>query len=196
MSGSYWDVFLPLQGPNSIIHRTAIIKRLLKLYTWFSNYYFKCDSLDYIFRHENKSSVCGSIALYDMGTKYQTQMATAQVILRYPLVGRVIFRQPKDEPWTDTTVIFEYLVHADGANLNNSFVHRWAIHDSPPNQDFYNWTGRCLSAGKVYNPYKVDFDPKAPDATCSFVNPDKCRMGDMSTRYVVLIYLLKKIPFH
>lgn len=109
-------------------------------------------------------------------------MFTAQVILRYPLVGRVLLRQPKDEPWTDTTILFEYLVHADGSNLNNSFEHRWAIHDNPPNQDFYNWTGRCLSAGKVYNPYKIDFDINAPEKTCTFSNLALCRVGDLSTR--------------
>lgn len=27
LSGMYWDAFLPLQGPNSIIHRSLIVKR-------------------------------------------------------------------------------------------------------------------------------------------------------------------------
>lgn len=64
-------------------------------------------------------------------------------------------RQVRDEPWTDTGILIEYLVHADGANLNNSAEHRFAIHELPPGKDFYNWTGRCLSAGDVYDPYKV-----------------------------------------
>lgn len=29
------------------------------------------------------------------------------------------------------------------------------IHDNPPGKDYYNWTGRCLSTGEPYNPYKV-----------------------------------------
>lgn len=99
--------------------------------------------------------ICGNVALYEKNFKYQKPMFTAQVIFRYPTVGRILFRQPRDEPWADTTILTEYLVHADGANLNNSAEHRWAIHDFPPGKDFYNWTGRCLSAGPVYNPHKV-----------------------------------------
>lgn len=82
-------------------------------------------------------------------------MFTAQVVFRYPTVGRIIMRQPRDEPWADTAILVDYLVHADGATLNNSVGHRWAIHELPPGKDFYNWTGRCLSSGDVYNPYKV-----------------------------------------
>lgn len=67
----------------------------------------------------------------------------------------VTFSQVKDEPWTDTTVMIEYLVHADGAQLNNSADHRWAIHEFPPGKDFYDWQNRCISAGDVFNPYKV-----------------------------------------
>lgn len=29
------------------------------------------------------------------------------------------------------------------------------VHDNPPGKDYYNWTGRCLSAGAPYNPHKV-----------------------------------------
>lgn len=51
--------------------------------------------------------------------------------------------------------MIEYLVHADGAQLNNSADHRWSINELPPGKDFYDWQNRCLSAGNVYNPYKV-----------------------------------------
>lgn len=101
--------------------------------------------------------ICGGITLYEPNFEYQKQIFTAEVLFRYPIVGRIIFRQPKDEPLADTTVLMEYLVHADGSNLNNSADHRWAIHDQPPGKDFYNWTGRCLSAGDVFNTYKVIF---------------------------------------
>lgn len=67
----------------------------------------------------------------------------------------MLLRQAKDEPWADTSILIEYLVHADGATLNSSSEHRWAVHEFPPGKDFYNWTARCLSAGEVFNPYKV-----------------------------------------
>lgn len=99
--------------------------------------------------------ICGSIVLYNQNFKYQKPIFTAQVQFRYPIVGQILFRQPLDEPWTDTSIFFDYIVHADGSSLNNSASHRWAIHYSPPGKDFYSWQNRCLSAGDVYNPYKV-----------------------------------------
>lgn len=99
--------------------------------------------------------ICGAVTLYESNFKYQKPVFTAQVIFRYPTVGRMLLRQAKDESWADTSVLIEYLVHADGAILNNSADHRWAIHEFPPGKDYYNWTGRCLSAGEIYNPYKV-----------------------------------------
>lgn len=37
-------------------------------------------------------------------------MSSAEVIFRYPLVGRVVIRQPQRKPWEDTTIIIEELV--------------------------------------------------------------------------------------
>lgn len=36
-----------------------------------------------------------------------------------------------------------------------SIIFRWMVHENPPGKDYYNWTGRCLSAGTPYNPHKV-----------------------------------------
>ena len=51
-------------------------------------------------------------------------MTTAEVIFRYPIVGKIVFRQPKNEPEMDTTIIIEQLIHSDGSAFNNSFDHR------------------------------------------------------------------------
>lgn len=101
----------------------------------------------------------------------------------------------------DTTVMLEYLVHADGAQLNNSADHRWAIHDTPPGKDFYDWQNRCISAGNVYNPFKVfiipyfsnylnqrsgnlqiDYDNTSNVEQCSQEAIGLCRVGDLSKR--------------
>jgi hypothetical protein len=29
------------------------------------------------------------------------------------------------------------------------------VHTEARGKDYYKWTGRCLSAGEIYNPYKV-----------------------------------------
>lgn len=141
LSGEYWDIYMPLEGTNSIVHRGYAIQQLNNSDTSTA---------------ETKHHTCGTLTLYDPSTLYQTAMSTAEVLFRYPIVGKIIFRQPRDEPWVDTSIIVEYLIHADGSTLNNSIGHRWAIHHHPPGKDFYNWTARCLSTGDVYNPYKVN----------------------------------------
>ncbi|XP_057663655.1 uncharacterized protein LOC130898401 [Diorhabda carinulata] len=167
LTGTYWDTYLPLQGIHSIVHRSLVI---------YKNTQYPSSEL------VAEPWICGGITLYESNFKYQKQIFTAQVLFRYPTVGRMLMRQAKNEPHADTTVLIEYLVHADGAALNNSNDHRWAIHELPPGKDFYNWTGRCLSSGNVYNPYKVDFGNGTSSARCSMDNIGLCRLGDLSTR--------------
>lgn len=168
LSGTYWDIFLPLMGRDSIIHRSLVI---------YKNAQFTKTSNNGV-----EPWICGSVSLYEPNFEHQKQIATAQVIFRYPLVGRILFRQIKDEPWTDTTVLVEYLVHADGSAVNNSMDHRWAIHENPPGKDFYNWTARCVSAGNIYNPYKIDYDNLTFHEDCNKDAVGVCRLGDMSNR--------------
>ncbi|KAJ6637646.1 hypothetical protein Bhyg_10377 [Pseudolycoriella hygida] len=167
LSAEYWDIYLPLEGSNSIVHRGFVIE--------------KNNNSDTSVTPESKHLTCGTLTLYDPTTLYQTAMFTAEVLFRYPIVGRILFRQPRDESWVDTTVIVEYLIHADGSSLNKSIDHRWAIHHHPPGKDFYNWTARCLSAGDVYNPYKVNFEKDLP-TECFKVNVGICRLGDLFNR--------------
>ncbi|XP_045506507.1 uncharacterized protein LOC123702765 isoform X2 [Colias croceus] len=163
LSGSYWDVFLPLSGKNSVMHRALVVTR-----------------------RPPKRELCATIHSYEYGTDYQTQMSSAQVVFRYPIVSRVIFRQPLEMPWEDTTVIVESMIHADGANVNNTHEHRWAIHEHPPGKDYYNWTARCLSAGKMYDPHGVDTDTRHPEQYCKVGMEGLCRLGDFTTRHGLL----------
>ncbi|XP_066247756.1 uncharacterized protein Rsod [Euwallacea similis] len=167
LNGTFWDVFLPLQGVNSVIHRSLVI---------YKNTQYPTSEV------VAEPWICGAISLYESNFKYQRQIFTTEVIFRYPTVGRMIMRQVKDEPWADTTVMLEYLVHADGAQLNNSADHRWALHESPPGKDFYDWQNRCLSAGDVYNPYKIDYDNTSNVEQCNLDSIGLCRVGDISKR--------------
>lgn len=141
LSAEYWDIYMPLEGTNSVVHHGFALQK-----------HNNTDPSTV----ETKHYTCGTVTLYDDVSHYQTAMFTAEVLFRYPIVGRILFRQPRDEPWVDTSIIVEYLIHADGSTLNKSIDHRWAIHHHPPGKDFYNWTARCLSAGDIYNPYKVN----------------------------------------
>ncbi|KAG7190089.1 hypothetical protein KM043_006224 [Ampulex compressa] len=162
LGGIYWDTYLPLSGVHSVVHRSLVLHK-----------YNETD---------NKSILpwlCGTLSLYSPKNTGQTPMFTAQVTYRYPIVGRIIFRQPRDNPEMDTTIIIENLVHADGNALNNSAEHRWMIHEHPPGKDYYNWTGRCLSAGGTYNPHKVERNPDEP-RVCSTSEISLCRLGDLT----------------
>lgn len=168
LNGIYWDVFLPLEGQYSVVHRGISIET---------------------FTRENNNDqqrsilTCATLLLYQANKKYQMPMSTAQVLFRYPIVGRILFRQPKDEPLADTTIIAEYLIHADGSTMNNSDAHRWAIHFEPPGKDFYNWTGRCLSAGHVYNPYKISFNGNNIEDRCTNDRGGACKLGEIGIRH-------------
>lgn len=170
LNGIYWDVFLSLEGPSSIAHRGLTVSQFNRSLAEAPMEIF----------------ACGTFELYDLRSGYQTAMTSAEVLFRYPVVGRVLFRQPRDEPWTDTTILVEYLIHADGSTLNNTETHRWGVHAEPHGQDFYNWTARCVSAKDIFNPYKVFFDKTKQEDRCNSLNPALCRMGDLSNRFGTL----------
>lgn len=99
---------------------------------------------------------CTTLIPY-IGPNSQTKIPyiTAEAIFRYPLVGRIVFRQLIDVGATETVVIIESLVHADGITLKDSDQHRWSINAQQPGKDFYSWMDRCKSTGPIYDPHKV-----------------------------------------
>lgn len=60
------------------------------------------------------------------------------------------------------------------------------IHDLPPGKDYYNWTGRCLSAGAPYNPYKIEWDLDHPER-CGINEISLCRLGDLGRHGMLAI---------
>lgn len=167
LNGIYWDVFLPLQGPNSINNRGLIIEK---------------------FNRSNPQNIttniwtCGTLILYDNNFSEQMTILTAEVLYRYPIVGRILFRQPLDKPWLDTIILVEYLIHADGSTQNNSDSHRWAVHLDAPGKDFYDWQQRCISTKDIYNPYKVEYEKEKSDEYCNHNFKESCQVGDLSSR--------------
>lgn len=92
LDGIYWDVFLPLHGINSVAHRGFTVER-----------YNRTNA-----ENATKSIwLCGTLTLYQENRQYQMPMITAQVLFRYPIVGKFLFRQPRDDPFHETTVIIE-----------------------------------------------------------------------------------------
>ncbi|KAL1137771.1 hypothetical protein AAG570_009467, partial [Ranatra chinensis] len=136
-----WDSFVPLSGRYSVAHRTLVIYRNGE-------------------KGYEEPWICAPLIRYfSSQPEYKVPMITAEAVYRYPLVGRIIFQQPY--PYGDTSVLIEGLVHADGTTLNTTREHRWGVHINPPGKDFFNWTARCVSAGPVYDPYKVNINVSA-----------------------------------
>ncbi|KAJ4431919.1 hypothetical protein ANN_20526 [Periplaneta americana] len=176
LNGQRWDIYLPLYSHHSVAHRSFV-------------FYRRNNSADTAVSVNVSDTpwICSTLSRYTAVERgWKIPIFTASIVFRYPTVGRIIFRQARDQPWTDTTVIVETLVHGDGTSLNNTADHRWAVHVEPRGTDYYNWTGRCLSAGPIYNPYKVTVDPKESDSLCSLHRPGYCQLGDLSTRHGTL----------
>ncbi|KAF4521582.1 hypothetical protein B566_EDAN001302 [Ephemera danica] len=147
-----WDSFLPLFGTGSIMHRSFYAK---------------------LSKQREELVACGTVLPIK-------PLITAQALFRFPVVGRVLFRQIEGQPWSDTTILFEYLVYADG-NQNDTADLKWKIHENIAGADYYNWSARCLSAGGTFNPYKVI---TSEDETYCFPGEiSRCALGDLSTRH-------------
>ncbi|XP_054261582.1 uncharacterized protein LOC128985759 [Macrosteles quadrilineatus] len=157
-----WDTHLPLFGRHSVAHRSFVV--------------YKNNDTSGI----EEPWVCSTLTRF---TRHNTKvpMATAEAIFRYPLAGRVIFRQPKEDWTSDTVVMVEQLVHADGTSLKTTQDHRWGVSMEPPGKDFYDWQNRCVSAGLPYDGFLVYFENKTED--CLSHTPDGfCRIGSLSDR--------------
>ena len=97
--------------------------------------------------------VCANIELEG------ADMLTAVVQFVYPVAGRIFLRQDQSSPLADTMVYVEGLLYSDGSR-NATDGHKWHVHEDIPGKDFFNWTGRCLSAGKHFNPYQIGKDER------------------------------------
>ena len=131
VQGTFVDPSLCLWGPNSVLGRSVVIHHSPKPSRW----------------------VCTNIELAS------ADMMTAVATFTYPVGGRIVFRQELDNELADTMVYVEGLVYTDGTK-NNSRDHRWHVHTDIPGKDYFNWTGRCLSAGSHFNPYRITEDSK------------------------------------
>ncbi|XP_073970681.1 superoxide dismutase family protein Rsod isoform X1 [Rhodnius prolixus] len=153
-----WDSFLPLIGKHSVVHRSLVIYRNGE-------------------SGVEEPWICSTLTRYLWDhPEYKMPVVTAEAFYRYPIVGRIIFHQPAKPYYGETTILIEGLVYSDGTSLNTTNEHRWGIHINPPGKDYFNWTARCVSAGPVFNPHKVN----------ETVNAESV-IGDLSKRLAHLV---------
>ena len=147
--GIYVDMNLPLFGVHSIVGRSIVIHK-----------------------GDGQRWICANIG-------YPGPMMTAVATFVYPIVGKVIFRQEVDKPWTETTVLVE-LSYSDGT-VNNTMSHKWHIHTNAHNRDYYNWSKRCESAGQHFNPFNVGLG-RNYNNLCNNENQFRCEVGDLTSK--------------
>lgn len=132
--------------------------------------------------HENPTPnrfVCTNIDLKDRS------LLTSVATFTYPIAGRIIFRQEADDAFADTTIFVESLLYSDGSQ-NDTSGHKWHVHVSEPGKDYYNWTGRCISAGGHYNPYRISLDDSIYSSCVNEGNPLRCELGDLVNKHETL----------
>ncbi|XP_013415688.1 uncharacterized protein LOC106177466 isoform X1 [Lingula anatina] len=147
------DNNLPLFGPQSIVGRSIVI-------------------------HKSDSSgsrwVCGNITA-KTGTKV-VAIATfdAGVLHGYIKMHQMTYT---DGSFSDTTIEMD-LKYANGTQTTND--HNWHVHESKVGSDgTVALDKRCKSVGPHYNPYRVN-TTGSYSSDCSFSNPLRCEMGDIS----------------
>ena len=131
VQGRWVDPALSLFGSRSVLGRSIVIHKSPVPLRW----------------------VCANIELEG------ADMLTAVVQFVYPVAGRIFLRQDQSSPLADTMVYVEGLLYSDGSR-NATDGHKWHVHEDIPGKDFFNWTGRCLSAGKHFNPYQIGKDER------------------------------------
>eukprot|EP00094_Tigriopus_californicus_P005910 TCALIF_05695-PA protein Name:"Similar to sodE Superoxide dismutase [Cu-Zn] 5 (Dictyostelium discoideum)" AED:0.01 eAED:0.01 QI:0/-1/0/1/-1/1/1/0/1143 len=118
---------------------------------------------------------CTNIDLVDR------EMLTAVAEYTYPIAGRIIFRQELEDPFSDTQVFVESLVYSDGSK-NGTTDHPWHVHTAIPGKDYFNWTGRCLSAMDHFNPYDVSLEDNVYNECRNDHTPYRCELGDLANK--------------
>lgn len=113
------------------------------------------------------------------------QLITAVATFTYPVAGRIIFRQPEDDQYADTSVYVESLIYSDGSK-NDTFDHKWHVHNILPGRDYFNWTGRCLSTGGHFNPYKISLDSSIYSECVNEHAFFRCEVGDLYNKHEAL----------
>ncbi|RWS31303.1 uncharacterized protein B4U80_11343, partial [Leptotrombidium deliense] len=146
-SGVHVDMNLPLFGINSIIGRSVVL-----------------------LKPNNERWVCATIG-------YPRPTITAVAKFVYPIVGEIVIRQEKDNPWSESTVLVE-LNYADGTG-NNTDNHAWHVHVNEPGRDFTGWKNRCFSAGPHFNPFNVGLSKYS---SCNNENQYRCEVGDLTSK--------------
>lgn len=107
-------------------------------------------------------------------------METAYAKFTYPVIGYMVFRQPKDM-WFAETQIYVELDYATTFS-SRTVDHNWHVHVQPVGDDELLQTNRCQSVTGHYNPYAVDLEGDY-SSECNTYKHFRCEIGDLSGKH-------------
>ncbi|XP_061408919.1 uncharacterized protein LOC133343369 [Lethenteron reissneri] len=148
---AYMDWNLPLFGPNSIVGRSMVI------------------------HHPNTSRwLCASI-------EPEEEFVTAMALFRFPVVGRVLLRQLKNDPYSDVYIFVE--IANGNVSLPSTSNHNWHVHEFPISFVTDLDAHMCSSTGGHFNPHGVNTSQSIYSAECRPDNPYRCEAGDYAGKH-------------
>ena len=152
VNDTYTDWNLPLFGTNSILGRSVVIHKLAGAARW----------------------VCSNV-------QYTGTMKIASIMFTYPVIGYIIFKQPKNNWYNTETQVYVELNYGDGTQ-SQTVNHKWHVHQYKVGNDSDANSDRCMSVSGHYNPYGVDLTGNY-GTECSSGNPLRCEVGDLSGKH-------------
>ncbi|XP_030053408.1 uncharacterized protein LOC115466359 [Microcaecilia unicolor] len=143
---TYIDWNLPLFGRNSIIGRSIVIHK-----------------------SDNSRILCGNI-------ENEGEMTTAVAVFRKTLVGRIVFRQLKNNPYADLSIFIE--LSYSNSSVPTTTNHNWHVHEFPISTEMDSSTKACASTHGHFNPSSVSNINY--NLECHPFSPFRCEVGDFS----------------
>ena len=147
LNATFEDWNMPLFGKNSIVGRSVIIHKKENAERW----------------------IYGTIGYP------AEEVITLQSVFTSPIVGKIVIRQPANDPLGDTSVWVE-VAYADGSDT--TLKHNWHIHQQRVANDYLSTDGRCSSTAGHDNPFGVELANNY--AECTPDNPGRCELGDLT----------------
>ncbi|XP_063285187.1 uncharacterized protein LOC134571068 [Pelobates fuscus] len=144
------DYNLPLYGTNSIIGRSVVLST-----------------------PDGLHRVCSTI-------QQEEETTIAFASFHTEIIGRVLFRQPVDDPDDDLSILIEFA----SASGSTSTGHKWHVHEFPLLTEAEN----CASAGRHFNPYNISTGENY-SMECRSHRPLLCEAGDYAGRHTTLTIL-------
>ncbi|XP_072025881.1 uncharacterized protein [Amphiura filiformis] len=147
LNTTYVDWNMPLFGKNSVVGRSVIIHKEEAAERW----------------------IYGTIGYPS------SEVKTLQSVFTSPVVGKIVLRQPINDPLGDTSVWVE-VAYSDGSSTTEN--HNWHIHQLRVANDYLSDEGRCSSTAGHDNPFDAEVGNLYSE--CTPDNPGRCELGDLT----------------